>query len=80
MRYIYILPVTSDSLFVVALFWCHIKVILKAVYKTVNDDETVPCYTVTECENRETNGVFGLLISSLPETVQSTKHAFIIID
>jgi len=55
-------------------------VILKAVYKTVNDDETVPCYTVTECENRETNGVFGLLISSLPKTVQSTKHAFIIID
>jgi hypothetical protein len=48
MKYIYILPVTRDSLFVVALFWCRIKVILKAVYKTVNDVETVLCYMVIE--------------------------------
>jgi hypothetical protein len=60
MRYLYILPVTRNSLFAVVLFWCRIKVILKAVYKTVNDYETVPCYTVTECKYRDNEYCFQL--------------------
>jgi hypothetical protein len=48
--YIYTLVLTKDSLFVVALFYSDIKVILKAVCKTANDDENAPFFTVIERE------------------------------
>lgn len=75
MRYIYILPVTRDSLFVVTLFWCRIKVILKAVYKTVNNDETAPCCTVIEYEYRDKELCFRLadILATRDSSKQETR-------
>jgi len=75
MRHIYMLPVTWDSLFLVTIFWCRIKVILKAVYKTVNEDETIPCYTVIECENRDNEWCFrlGNILATRDSPKQETR-------
>jgi hypothetical protein len=69
------LPVTRDSLFVVTNFWCRIKVILKAAYKTVNEDETVPCYKVTECENMDNEWcfLFANILATRDSSEQETR-------